>query len=37
MKNISQLEFIKTNTENIKTKMFCDEKILYLKEMIIKI
>lgn len=37
MKNISQLEFIKNNTKNIQTKMFCDEKILNLKYMIEKI
>lgn len=36
MKNISQLEFIKNNTENIETKLMCDEKILYLREIIKK-
>ena len=36
-KNISQLEFIKNNTKNIETKIFCEEKIFNLKEMVNKI
>lgn len=34
IKNIKHLEIIKNNTENINTKMYCDEKILNLKEII---
>ena len=34
IKNIKHLEIIKNNTDNIKTKMFCDKKILNLKELI---